>query len=141
MDYRKENGERKSYLIEPYSLRITADDNVILYAVKLSSAEIRSFRTDRIINATVTDQTFAPRYTIDFIPAGPAGASARPAAMPISKAPRKTTGAGGPRYVFRCPVCDKQFTRSTNDATLKAHKDKQGTPCYGRYGVYVTTNY
>lgn len=141
MDYRKENGERKSYLIEPYSLRITADNNVILYAVKLPSAEIRSFRTDRIINATVTEQTFSPRYTIDFIPAGPAGASARPAAAPIYKAPRKTIGTSGLRYVFRCAVCDKQFTRSTYDATLKAHKDKQGTPCYGRYGVYVTTNY
>lgn len=140
MAYRKENGERKSYLIEPYSLRITADNNVILYAVKLPSAEIRSFRTDRIIDATVTEQTFAPRYSIDFIPAGPAGASSRPAAMPISTAPRKTTG-GGPRYVFRCAVCDKQFTRSTYDATLKAHKDKQGTPCYGRYGIYITTNY
>lgn len=140
MAYRKENGERKSYLIEPYSLRITADDNVILYAVKLPSAEIRSFRTDRIIDATVTEQTFAPRYTVDFIPAGPI-ASARPAAMPISIAPRKTTSASGPRYVFHCAVCDKQFTKSTNDATLRAHKDKQGAPCYGRYGVYVTTNY
>lgn len=136
MDYGKENGEQKTYLIEPYSLRITSDNNVILYAVKLPSAEIRSFRTDRIINATVTEQTFAPRYTIDFIPAGPAGASARPTTAPIYKAPRKTTGASGPRYVFRCGVCDKQFTRSTYDATLKAHKDKQGTPCYGRYGIY-----
>jgi predicted DNA-binding transcriptional regulator YafY len=80
MDYRKENGERKTYLIEPYSLRVTADNNVILYGMKLPSAEIRSFRTDRIINATVTEETFAPRYTIDFIPAGPAGAGARPAA-------------------------------------------------------------
>jgi predicted nucleotidyltransferase component of viral defense system len=143
MDYKKENGERKSYLIEPYSLRITADNNIILYAVKLPSAEIRSFRTDRIINATVTEQTFAPRYTIDFIPAGPAGASARPSTTQSLHLPqsRKTTGTSGPRYVFRCAVCDKQFTRSTYDATLKPHKDKQGTPCYGRYGVYVTTNY
>ncbi len=141
MAYRKENGEQKSYLIEPYSLRITADNNIILYAVKLPSAEIRSFRTDRIIDARVTEQTFAPRYTIDFLPAGPTEASARPAAMPISTAPRKMTGARGPRYVFRCAVCDKQFTKSTHDATLKAHKDKQGAACYGRYGVYVTTNY
>jgi hypothetical protein len=114
-----------------------------LYAVKLPSAEIRSFRTDRIVDATVTEQTFAPRYTIDFIPTGPAGASARPSPPQSLSLPqgRKTTRAGGPRYVFRCTVCDKQFTKSNFDATLKAHKDKQGTPCYGRYGEYVTTNY
>ncbi len=67
LDYRKENGDRKIYLIEPYSLRVTADDNMVLYGVKLPAAVIRSFRTDRIINATVTDRTFTPRYSIDFI--------------------------------------------------------------------------
>lgn len=153
LEYRKENGERRVYLIEPYSLRVTADGNVLLYGVKLPNAEIRSFRTDRIINAIVTERTFTPRYSIDFIPAGPVGFSVRPFTaqslhLPQNrtrtsspKAPRAAKGSGGPRYVFRCTVCGKQFTRSTYDAALNPHKNKQGFPCYGTYGSYVKTTH
>ena len=70
--YKKGNGERKTYLIEPYSLRTTADKNRLLYGVKLPTGEIRGFRTDRILKANVTEQSFRPRYMIEFIPQGPA---------------------------------------------------------------------
>lgn len=73
LDYRKENGQRQIYLIEPYSLRVTAENNVLLYGVKLPTAEIRGFRTDRIIDAKVIERAFTPRYAIDFIPDGPVG--------------------------------------------------------------------
>lgn len=151
LDYRKENGERNHYLIEPYSLRVTADNNVVLYGVKLPDGVIRSFRTDRIISAVVSDRAFVPRYSVEFIPAGsvrlsgglstgqsrhlPGGGSS----LPNVKAPRKGTSGGALRYIFRCTVCGKQFTRSTFDATLKAHKNKQRLPCYGRHGEYVKT--
>ena len=65
MVYRKENGERATYLIEPYSLRTTTEGNLVMYAVKLPTAETRSFRTDRIVSATVTQRAFTPRYSID----------------------------------------------------------------------------
>lgn len=68
--YRKGNGERKTYVIEPYSLRTTADKNRLLYGVKLPTGEIRGFRTDRILKASVTEQSFRPRYRIEFIPKG-----------------------------------------------------------------------
>lgn len=71
LDYRKENGERKTYLIEPYSLRRTAEGQILVYGIKLPDVEIRSFRTDRIIGATITEHAFTPRYTIDFLPEGP----------------------------------------------------------------------
>ena len=153
LDYRKENGERNIYLIEPYSLRITADSNMVLYGVKLPEAVVRSFRTDRIINATITDRTFTPRYSIDLIPAGPIGLSTSLSTgqslhlpqggtrAPSSKASRTSKGYGTMRYVFRCTVCGKQFTRSTHDAALNPHKNKQGMPCYGRYGSYIKTTY
>jgi hypothetical protein len=54
---------------------------------------------------------------------------------------RATKGYGAMRYVFRCATCNKQFTRSTYDADLNPHKNKQGTPCYGRVGLYVKTIY
>ncbi len=44
-------------------------------------------------------------------------------------------------YVFRCPVCNKTFRRSSYDATLSSHKNKEGWPCYGRVGHYECTDY
>ena len=128
---------------------------MVLYGVKLPTAEIRRFRTDRIIGATVTRQSFTPRYSIDFIPEGPVRLSSRrmtsnSLALPQrpASAPRPQTGrtrisrsSGGPKYVFRCSMCGKLFTRSTHDSHLNEHKDKRGYPCPGRTGFYVTTKY
>jgi len=144
LDYRKENGQRQTYLIEPYSLRSTSENNFLLYGVKLPTAEIRGFRTDRIIDAKVIERAFTPRYTIDFIPDGPVGLAVKSSAQSLHLPSRNTARMpklSGPRYVFKCSVCGKQFTKSTQDPNLNAHKNKQGMPCYGRYGLYVTTKY
>lgn len=73
LDYRKENGERKHYLIEPYSLRRTQAGHVILYAVKLpaESGVVQSFRGDRMLSSKVSERAFTPRYEIDFLPDSP----------------------------------------------------------------------
>lgn len=153
LDYRKEDGQRSKYLIEPYSLRTTSDGHLLLYGVKLPSAEVRCFRTDRIIGVTVVEQPFTPRYSIDFIPEGPVRLSARQmssnslalrrASTPKARTgqSRKRSAGGGPKYVFKCSVCGKQFTRSTYDASLKPHKNRQGHTCYGSVGIYVKTSY
>lgn len=153
LDYRKESGERQRYLIEPYSLRRTADGHTVIYGVKLPTIETRSFRTDRIINAAVTEQAFTPRYSIDFIPTGPVGLSVGrsstqslnlPRWRPRStgyKAPRVSKPKGGPKYVFRCTTCGKTFTKSSHNSQLNPHKNKYGSACYGRYGSYVKTRY
>ena len=145
MVYRKEDGQQMTYLIEPYSLRITAEGNTVVYAVKLPKGEIRSFHTDRIISTTIAGQAFTPRYSIDFIPAGPVGHSAREStaqSLRIPHRPKRTSKArGGPKYVYTCPLCGKSFTRSSNDSHLNAHKNRQGMPCSGRTGIYKTTKY
>jgi len=69
--YQKENEIRLRYVIEPYSLRATADNQLLLYGVKLPVAQIRSFRTDRILSVKITEDAFVPRYAVDFIPDGP----------------------------------------------------------------------
>jgi predicted nucleotidyltransferase component of viral defense system len=153
LDYRKESGERQRYVIEPYSLRATAEGHRLLYGVKLPTNETRSFRTDRIISTTVTEQAFTPRFSIDFLPAGPVGLSLsqhsaqslhipqRQPRSPSRKLPRAPKRKGGPRYVFRCTTCGKTFTKSSHNSQLNPHKNKQGSPCYGRFGTYVKTKY
>jgi predicted nucleotidyltransferase component of viral defense system len=71
LDYKKENGLRKDYLIEPYSLRNTPYNHTLLYGVKLPETETRSFRADRILGVKVIERAFIPRFDIEFIPDSP----------------------------------------------------------------------
>jgi hypothetical protein len=57
-------------LIEPYSLRRTQDGNLLLYAVKHETGEIRSYRVDRIQEAQPTNVSFIPKYMIELTPSG-----------------------------------------------------------------------
>ena len=51
--------------IEPYSLRQTAEGHFVLHAIRGDSGEHRSYRVDRIQGATVTNQSFTPRYLVE----------------------------------------------------------------------------
>lgn len=139
--------------IEPYSLRQTAEGNFVLHAIRSDSGEHRSYRIDRIQGASVTTQSFTPRYLVELAAEGPlpvAPSVARPAITPPAwqsrPAPRARAVAplsrGGPTYVYRCTVCGKIFNRKTMDGTLNRHKnDRTGFDCYGTYGTYVKTKY
>lgn len=140
-----------SRLIEPYSLRRTKDGNLLLFAVKHNTGEDRSYRVDRIQGSRVADVPFSPRYLIELTPLGPIDAppvarrstgsraygTRRPRAAPARSA--RTSNRHGPMYVFQCSICGKKFTHTSYRATLNPHKNKQGYPCFGRTGIYVTT--
>ncbi len=57
-------------LIEPYSMRRTSAGNLLLYAVKHKTGEIRSYRVDRIQGASATNVPFSPRYVVELTPGG-----------------------------------------------------------------------
>ncbi|OGT72788.1 MAG: hypothetical protein A3H44_07315 [Gammaproteobacteria bacterium RIFCSPLOWO2_02_FULL_57_10] len=134
--------------IEPYSLRQTSEGNFLLHAIRSGSGEPRSYRADRIQGASVTQQTFSPRYLVELSSEGSlaiAPTLSRPVRFAQSRTPRVRTVArpfsSGPTYVYRCTFCGKTFNRKTMDGSLKPHKNKQGYDCYGTYGVYVRTKY
>ena len=124
-------------LIEPYSLRRTKDDNLLLYAVKHQTGEDRSYRVDRIQGAQVTRTSFVPRYLVELTPAGaisgpPIERRSSDFGFPVSRKPRTTrqgstrrASSYGPKYIFSCISCNKRFTRTSYNASLKAHKDKK----------------
>jgi hypothetical protein len=136
--------------IEPYSLRETRDGNFVLYATRTDSGEPRSYRIDRMQGASVTDQSFTPRYLVELTTEGPISIPQTASrseggslsfGRPVAR-PRATRSAsGGPVYVYRCPFCGKSFDRRTMDGSLNAHKNPQGYPCPGRTGMYVRTKY
>lgn len=135
-------------LIEPYSLRRTKDENLILHAVKVETGESRSYRVDRIESIKVTKKTYRPRYEIEFSPKGIIQAKSMPRKSELnslSYKPKKGFGVtrrkpSNPyalKYVFKCGICQKEFVKSTNNPKLRAHKNSYGTPCSGRHGFFV----
>jgi hypothetical protein len=128
--------------IEPYSLRQTADGYFVLHAIRSDSDEHRSYRVDRMQDATVTSQVFLPRYAVELTSTGPLGivpSTATPRIPSMRQAARTTRQ--GPTHIYRCTVCRKTFNRKAMDGSLNPHKNPRGHPCPGRYGVYVRTKY
>jgi hypothetical protein len=151
IDYLKEGSHLTQYLLDPYSLRKTQEDNIILHAIKHGSLDHRTFRIDWIRRVKVTTKTFKPSYEIEFSPMGAIhtpetsrksnagsfggygfrGTSYKPSAR------SRSSSDFGMRYVFQCGLCQKKFTRSKHDSTLNAHKNSYGMNCSGRTGFFV----
>lgn len=65
IDYRAEQGRQGWRRVEPYSLRQTLDGHVVLFVVN-DRGELRSYRTDRIANVRVANESFVPSHAIEF---------------------------------------------------------------------------
>lgn len=144
LQYRDLEGRVTTRTIEPYSLRRSQAGDVRLMATQESDGAPRSFLLSGILNISLTQRTFTPRYPIELTSTGPLSIpQSFSAAAPRVASSRRIGRAArsGPTYIFRCPVCRKEFSRSTHDATLRKHKNKQGWDCYGTYGIYVRTKY
>lgn len=145
LDYRDEQGNRRTRPIEPYSLRRTHEGNILLCAVNVERQQPRSYRLERIQGATILNRGFTPRYRIELTPSGPlvAPESPRSGNTAFHQAPargRTRSAAGwGLTYIYRCPNCGKRFERSSMDAALRAHKAPGGYACSGRYGIFEGT--
>lgn len=145
--------EGTTRIIEPYSLRRTSEGNLVLHAIKVDTREHRSYRVDRIQSIKVTTRTFTPVYQIEFSSSGTIYAP--PATRSVSSFSginlgdslyhrprgRKSSYGHGPKYIFKCSLCGKTFSKTTYDATLRPHKSKNGWQCMGSIGMFVNTKY
>ncbi|MCA1678804.1 MAG: nucleotidyl transferase AbiEii/AbiGii toxin family protein [Actinobacteria bacterium] len=52
-------------LIEPYALRRSQAGNLLIYAIKVQTGEVRAYRVDRIEGVRITTAGFSPRYAIE----------------------------------------------------------------------------
>lgn len=65
IDYQAAEGRQGARVVEPYSFRMTQDGDLLLYAVN-NRRQLRSYRFDRITGVRILDDSFTPRYLVEF---------------------------------------------------------------------------
>jgi len=127
---------RDTRVVEPYSLRKTKDDNLLFYAVKTDSGELRAYRVDRIESIQATKLPFKPRFAVEFTSEGPFRAP--PTQRSADQPTKRRKDLSGVNYVIECTSCGKRFRRSKSDSKLRPHKAKGSDwQCPGRVGYLV----
>lgn len=53
-------------LVEPYSIKVTKDRNLTFFGWQQGDYHIKQFRVDRIQNIELTDQSFYPKFPVEF---------------------------------------------------------------------------
>lgn len=66
--YLEETGKKEIYTVEPYSLRESNDEALVLYCINHLTGEILDLSASRLLKATVTKTHFIPSFQIDFLP-------------------------------------------------------------------------
>lgn len=145
--WKEKEGELVTRTIEPYSLRRNNEGRILLYTLKHDDKGTRAFFVDHIRSVKVTPIPFTPKYRVEFTSVGPI--PSQPMATRTSSGlsvyslgsrkitPRRQSHSFGTKYVFQCGMCQKRFTKSENNSTLRAHKNSWGTNCSGRTGFFV----
>ncbi|CAN5311291.1 hypothetical protein BH20ACT24_BH20ACT24_20420 [soil metagenome] len=65
IEYRAEDGRWGPRRVEPYSLRRTKDGNLLLFVVN-DRGQLRGYRVDWIVGVRPTEETFLPRFLVEF---------------------------------------------------------------------------
>lgn len=65
IDYRAVRGRQGPRIVEPYSLRMTAEGNLVLFVVN-DLGLLRSYRVDHIAAIRPTTTVFTPRFRVEF---------------------------------------------------------------------------
>jgi hypothetical protein len=141
-------------VVEPYSLRYMQRRDGVereYFCVYdrvggKSGPGIKALVAENLTAIENTEEKFEPQFPIELSKAGELPEDrylfdpSKPAKRPAKS---RTTAYGFSRtvYIYQCSYCGKQFRRDRMSGTLNPHKNKNGYPCSGRYGIYVTTKY
>jgi DNA-directed RNA polymerase subunit RPC12/RpoP len=141
-------------MVEPYSLKYMqardGGEHEYFYVFNLSGGSsppgIRSLLPRGLVSVENTTEKFTPRSPIELSKAGDIPENRylfdpnRPAQAPRSRI-FGSSRPSGPKYVYQCNRCGRNFTKKHRDSSLGEHKDKSGYRCSGRIGYYVDTKW
>ncbi len=139
-------------IIEPYALkymqRKDGASREYLYLYNRSGGKsppgIRCFVPEKIQLIENTEEKFEPRALIELSKAGEMPENRYlfdPNKPTPSPRRRRIINRGRVKYEYRCNNCGKISIKTKMDGKLRPHKNKNGYPCSGRYGYYVSTKY
>jgi predicted nucleotidyltransferase component of viral defense system len=126
--------------VEPYSLRrVESTGNLLLNAWEEAAGHVKDFNVAKINSLRVTNQSFDPRDQIKLSSSFPIRPVTTASGRTRSFGPsvRRRSSRSGVTYIFQCPVCQKRFRHSKNDAALRKHKNSSGWDCSGRHGYLI----
>ncbi len=140
-------------IVEPYSLRFMqrrdGHEGEYFYVYDRTGGRrgpgIKALVPENLTSLEPTTEKFEPRFVIELSKAGelPEDHLFFDPNKPEKRTAKSRTSFGfnRPQYVYQCSYCGKRFTRQQMSGTLNPHKNKNGYPCPGRYGIYVTTHW
>lgn len=140
--------DRTQRLVEPYSLkymqRKDGAEREYLYVYDRVGGQSgpgwKTMVAQKMTSIANTTEKFEPRWPVELSKSGESPDNhyffdpSRP-----TKTKSRFSSASNIKYIYRCPHCGKTFRRSSMDSGLNPHKNKNGRPCSGHYGIYVGT--
>ena len=120
--------------IEPLSFRQAKNGNRIFYGFHREGHKTKAFTLSKIQSVEVTNIPYIEKYPIEIT------ASGRISMPPVRSGHRASYSHSsyfdpGPKYVYECNYCGREFRRKKRNSILKPHKDEFGDPCSGRRGI------
>lgn len=115
--------------VEPISFRTASTGNRLFYSFEREANHAKAFSISKIQSVEITNIPYTEKYPVEI---SSSGTISMP---PIRRSVRVSSSSNRTKYVYECSICGKKFYRKTRNSTLRAHKDKNGWPCSGRYGI------
>ena len=122
--------------IEPISLRQAKNGNRIFYGFHREDNKIKAFSLGKIQSVEVTNIPYIEKHPVEITASGTIS-------MPPVRSgrrrnySRRSYSDSGPRYIYECSYCGREFRRKNRNSVLSSHKDKNGYSCLGRWGHYM----
>ena len=121
----------KTRTVEPISFRTASSGNRLFYGLEREANHPKAYSISKIQSVEITNIPYTEKYPVEI---SSSGTISMP---PIRRSVRVSTISDNTKYVYECPVCEKRFYRKTKNPILKPHKNENGWPCSGRYGVLL----
>ena len=110
--------------------------NLLFYGFHREDNKTKAFSIGRIQSVDVTNIPYTEKYRVEIT------ANGTISMPPVHREHRGSYGRrsysnSGPKHIYECGYCRREFRRKNRNSILRPHKGKDGYPCSNRRGYYV----